>query len=203
VSTFELAHQALQIGGDPGQVVGGRLGVVRSFGRAARGLGDPGDVAGDFVAPLRRLRDIAADLAGRGRLFFHRAGDGILQVVDLVDDLADLLDGLDRAGGVVLDRLDLAADILGRLAVCLASSLTSLATTANPLPASPARAASMVALRASRFVCWAIVVMTLMTLPISVLLSPKLGDGGVGLVGDLDGRGSRPWRPRERSWRSP
>jgi hypothetical protein len=36
--------------------------------------------------------------------------------------------------------------------VLLASSLTSLATTAKPLPASPARAASMVALSASRLV---------------------------------------------------
>src|ERR1700734_658932 len=60
------------------------------------------------------------------------------------------------------------------LAVSRASSLTSLATTANPLPASPARAASMVALRASRLVCWAIEVMTLITLPISALLSPSL-----------------------------
>src|SRR5262249_50843299 len=60
------------------------------------------------------------------------------------------------------------------LAVCLASSLTSLATTAKPLPASPARAASMVAFRASKFVCWAILVMTLMTLPISALDSPSL-----------------------------
>jgi methyl-accepting chemotaxis protein len=58
-------------------------------------------------------------------------------------------------------------------AVSLASSLTSLATTAKPLPASPARAASMVALRASRFVCCAIEVITLMTLPISALDSPK------------------------------
>src|SRR5215510_10422153 len=54
------------------------------------------------------------------------------------------------------------------LAVCLASSLTSLATTAKPLPA------SMVALSASRFVCSAMLVMTLMTLPISALLSPSL-----------------------------
>ena len=46
------------------------------------------------------------------------------------------------------------------LAVCLASSLTSLATTAKPLPASPARAASMVAFSASRLVCWAMEVMT-------------------------------------------
>jgi hypothetical protein len=43
-------------------------------------------------------------------------------------------------------------------AVWLASDLTSLATTAKPLPASPARAASIVALSASRLVwlmrCW-------------------------------------------------
>jgi len=60
------------------------------------------------------------------------------------------------------------------LAVALASSLTSLATTANPLPASPARAASIVAFRARRFVCSAIEVMTLTTLLIWELLSPSL-----------------------------
>src|SRR3546814_195219 len=38
-------------------------------------------------------------------------------------------------------------------AVWLASDFTSCATTANPSPASPARAASMVALSASKFVC--------------------------------------------------
>ena len=37
-------------------------------------------------------------------------------------------------------------------AACLAKSLTALATTAKPLPASPARADSMVASRASRLV---------------------------------------------------
>jgi hypothetical protein len=42
------------------------------------------------------------------------------------------------------------------LAVSLASSFTSLATTAKPLPASPARAASIVALRANKLVCSAI-----------------------------------------------
>ena len=44
-------------------------------------------------------------------------------------------------------------------AVSVASSLTSPATTANPRPASPARAASMVAFRASRLVCAAMAVM--------------------------------------------
>ena len=43
-------------------------------------------------------------------------------------------------------------------AVCAASAFTSEATTAKPLPASPARAASMVALSASRLVCSAIAV---------------------------------------------
>ena len=50
-----------------------------------------------------------------------------------------------------------------------ASSLTSLATTAKPLPASPALAASIVALSASRLVCSAIESMTLITLPMSLL----------------------------------
>ncbi len=52
-------------------------------------------------------------------------------------------------------------------AVCCASSLTSPATTAKPLPISPARAASMVAFSASRFVCSAMEVMSLTTSPIS------------------------------------
>ena len=48
-----------------------------------------------------------------------------------------------------------------------ANSLTSLATTAKPLPNSPARAASIVAFNANRFVCSAIEEMTFKTLPIS------------------------------------
>ena len=49
--------------------------------------------------------------------------------------------------------------------VCCDRVLTSAATTANPLPASPARAASMVALRASRFVWEAISEMMPIMLP--------------------------------------
>src|SRR3979490_1113908 len=52
------------------------------------------------------------------------------------------------------------------LAVWLASSLTSEATTANPLPASPARAASMVALSASRLVWPAMALISSTTSPI-------------------------------------
>ena len=51
-------------------------------------------------------------------------------------------------------------------AVCSASDLTSVATTAKPRPASPARAASMVAFSASRLVCPAIVLIRSTTSPI-------------------------------------
>ncbi len=53
-----------------------------------------------------------------------------------------------------------------------ASRRTSSATTAKPLPASPARAASMAALRASRLVWSAIPSITLTILPISSDRSP-------------------------------
>jgi len=52
------------------------------------------------------------------------------------------------------------------LAVCPASVFTSDATTANPRPASPARAASIVAFNASRLVCSAICEMRSTTEPI-------------------------------------
>ena len=58
-------------------------------------------------------------------------------------------------------------------AVSCASSLTSPATTANPLPASPARAASIVAFSANKFVCSAMLVITLTTSPISCELTPN------------------------------
>ena len=52
-----------------------------------------------------------------------------------------------------------------------ASALTSPATTAKPRPASPARAASIVALSASRLVCSAISVMRLTTSPMRLAAS--------------------------------
>jgi hypothetical protein len=52
------------------------------------------------------------------------------------------------------------------LAVATASDLTSAATTAEQRPTSPARAASMVALSASRFVCSAMPRMSFTTSPI-------------------------------------
>jgi hypothetical protein len=74
---------------------------------------------------------------------------------------------IDRAGGISLQRLDLAGDLLGGPWVCTASALTSEATTAKPRPAAPARAASMVELSARSVVCLAICAIRLTTLPIA------------------------------------
>ncbi len=58
-------------------------------------------------------------------------------------------------------------------AVCRASSLISPATTAKPLPADPARAASMVALSASRFVWAEMSLIASVTWPISCAAWPS------------------------------
>ncbi|MNE54570.1 hypothetical protein D3C80_1493550 [compost metagenome] len=55
-----------------------------------------------------------------------------------------------------------------------ASSRTSSATTAKPRPCSPARAASIAALRANKLVCSAMERMTSRTLPICVLSVARL-----------------------------
>ena len=66
-----------------------------------------------------------------------------------------------------------------------ASFLTSSATTANPRPASPARAASMAAFRARRFVWSAISSMTSRILPISCERLPEAGDDARGVLHGL------------------
>ena len=64
-------------------------------------------------------------------------------------------------------------------AVSWASCCTSAATTAKPLPASPARAASMVAFRASRLVWSAMLEMILMTSPMAAEADPRLSTSPV------------------------
>src|SRR5579859_7662798 len=72
------------------------------------------------------------------------------------------------------------------LAVWLARVLTSLATTAKPLPASPARAASMVAFSASRLVWLAMSWMIWITSPILAATRPAV-HRVVGTAGLVDG----------------
>src|SRR6267142_1235892 len=66
-----------------------------------------------------------------------------------------------------------------------ASLRTSEATTAKPLPASPARAASIAAFSARRLVCSAISLISSSTSPIFWLRSPSdSGRARLGVVGD-------------------
>ena len=81
----------------------------------------------------------------------------------------------DRGLGIALDRFDLAADILSRLGRLFRQFLHFIGDYGETLASSsPARAASMVAFSASRLVCCAIDVITLITWPISALDSPSL-----------------------------
>ena len=64
-------------------------------------------------------------------------------------------------------------ECLALLADSMANFRTSSATTAKPRPCSPARAASMAALRPRRFVCAAIPLIISTMAPISVLSPPR------------------------------
>src|ERR687890_2117870 len=112
-SVAEALHQLLQVAGHAGQFLG-RLPGLRDTGRGGgRGVRDTVDAAGDLAAAGGGLADAAVHLRGGRPLLLHRRGDGQLEVVDLADDRRDAGDGRRRAGGVGLDGLDPAGDVLG------------------------------------------------------------------------------------------
>ena len=99
---------------------------------------------------LRSLRHAAGNLSRRRALLHDRCGDRTRDCIDLTDGVLDVLDA--ATDSPVAARTSLIWRVISSvdLAVWLASAFTSPATTAKPLPASPARAASMVAFSASR-----------------------------------------------------
>ena len=140
-------------------------------------------LAAASLGALRDVLDAARDFLRGRALLLDRARDRRGDVRDLADGAADLLD----RGNQLLRRALHAGDVMRDIssvafAVWLASDLTSEATTAKPRPASPARAASMVALSASRLVCSAIAVISLTTSPISCAARDNLPMRAVGLL---------------------
>ena len=84
--------------------------------------------------------------------------------------------------------------------VCTAKALTSVATTAKPRPAEPARAASMVEFNASKVVCRAICEIRLTTLPIAAEDSRKrstfwLASSAAALAWSARSLACRTWAP--------
>src|SRR5262249_37075075 len=96
-----------QIAGRLQDVAGGTAGLLRRAGHLDHRLRDLARAGG-------RLRGIAADLVGRGALLLDRGGDRGRDLVDLLDRLADRVDGARRLRRVALNRGDLRGDVLGR-----------------------------------------------------------------------------------------
>ncbi len=139
VQTDETRHQRVQPGGGPWETsaaVWWRC-AWRSTSSAPRrprcwrcSRRSPG-CGGD-------LGDVAHHLARRRGLLLHRCGDRGLQAVDAGDDLADLGDDVRRRGDIGLRGADLRHDLSVARRRLLREFLTSPATTAKPLPISPA-----------------------------------------------------------------
>lgn len=106
-----------------------------------------------FLVISPEPRYIAAHLVGCGVLLLTRRSDGRGNVTDLVDDSTDGADRFHRVLGVQLDGFNLPADILGGFRGFLGQFLHLIGHHRKPFPASPARAASIVAFKASKFVC--------------------------------------------------
>jgi hypothetical protein len=121
------------------------VGGVSSF---AHGLGDAGNIGGNALRPLRGMLDVPRDFACGRVLLFNRRGNGRGDLADAADGLADFGDSVDCVSGRPWIAPTCAAMSSVAFAVCVASAFTSEATTAKPLPASPARAASIVAFMA-------------------------------------------------------
>ena len=67
----------------------------------------------DFSGAAGRFAHVPGHLVGGDGLLFYGRRRCAGNVVDLVDDCADLADGLNRAPGVCLDRLNFSADLFG------------------------------------------------------------------------------------------
>ena len=120
----------------------------------------------------------AAALLGHGILLTHGNRGVVGDIAQLLDSGRDFIDGLNRSWRRLFDRHDVPRDFLGGLAGLWGKAFDLLGHH-KPRPASPARAASIVALRASRFVCAAMLLMRSLTSPISSTDAERLSTASV------------------------
>jgi len=130
------------------------------------GLLDAGNIRVDFLRAAGGFLDAAGNLLGRRSLFFDRGRDRNADLIDSAITSATLRIAVTVASLEVWIAAICSDISVVAFAVWPASDLTSDATTAKPRPASPARAASMVALSASRLVCAAMLWINVTTSPI-------------------------------------
>src|SRR5579871_2797998 len=114
-SERELRNHLLKLRCHLAQLLRGFLRVACALRRVLRRQRDPADVLRDIADSFGCLSNAAADFVGRRRLLFDRRGDAVRNIVDLVNNGADLLDCGDRALGIALDGLDFLADVFGGL----------------------------------------------------------------------------------------
>ena len=119
------------------------------------------------MGALRGMLHVAGNFLRRSALFFHSRGDGRAEISDSFS-MVPAISLIAFTDCCVAAWMPLICWPISPVAfaVCSASAFTSDATTAKPRPASPARAASMVALSARRLVCPAMVLINSTTSPI-------------------------------------
>ena len=78
-------------------------------------VGELGHRVGDARGAAGRPVDVVDDPVGGGPLLLDRRRDGVLGIGDGAQRAADPVDGGDRLAGLLLDRADLRADVLGGL----------------------------------------------------------------------------------------
>ena len=115
ISELELGNQGLQLGGHPLEGLSGLRRFACAHGRGVGGFGHAADVLADFAAASGGFGEGAADFVGGCALLFDGAGNCGLDIADLADDLADLVDGRDCPLGVALNGFNFAADVFGCL----------------------------------------------------------------------------------------
>jgi hypothetical protein len=147
--------------------------LARRDAGLARRVAHTTDVDGHILGGPCHLMHIAGDFRCGASLVMHGTGNDGGDRAELLDGGDRAADGLDGVLGRGLYVSDLHADSSVARAVCIASCLTSVATTAKLRPASPARAAWIAAFKASKLLWPAISAIKMMTLSIRLALSAR------------------------------